>query len=234
MEHKAHILLVEDDQSLAFVIRDNLVKQGYTVSHATNGKEALRLFDPAMHKLCILDVMLPQLDGFTCAGLIREKDSHTPILFLTAKSMEEDKLEGFRQGGDDYITKPFSFQELLCRIEVFLKRSVKEPENEKDEPANCYRMENVFFHYPNLKLTVGDEEHSLTQKEADLLRLFFDRKNSLLKREEILTTLWGDDDYFMGRSLDVFISRLRKYLTNARSLEIRNHHGVGFQLVVSK
>lgn len=228
MDSKAHILLVEDDQSLAFVIRDNLQKEGYTVSHANNGKEALRLFDPSFHNLCVLDVMLPQLDGFTCAERIREMDSHTPILFLTAKSLEEDKLEGFRKGGDDYITKPFSFQELLCRIEVFLKRSSKGEE----VPANCYRMDNVFFNYPNLKLTVASDEFSLTQKEADLLRLFFMKKNTLLKREEILTTLWGDDDYFMGRSLDVFISRLRKYLANAQGLEIRNHHGVGFQLVV--
>lgn len=232
METKAHILLVEDDQSLAFVIRDNLQKEGYVVSHASDGKEALQLFDPVHHKLCILDVMLPQVDGFTCASRIREKDSHTPILFLTAKSMEEDKLEGFRQGGDDYITKPFNFQELVYRIEVFLKRSAKDT-LVNEEIANEYKVKNVFFHYPNLRLKVNEEEFKLTQKEADLLRYFFTHKNSLLKREEILTTLWGDDDYFMGRSLDVFISRLRKYLSQANGLEIRNHHGVGFKLVVS-
>lgn len=231
MTTKAHILLVEDDQSLAFVINDNLQKEGYTVTHAINGKEALEVFNPVDHSLCIMDVMLPQMDGFTCAERIRKMDGQIPILFLTAKSMEEDKLEGFRKGGDDYITKPFSFQELVCRIEVFLKRSIGN--SNSGEPANCYRSNNVFFNYPNLKLVVENEEYTLTQKEADLLRYFFLHKNNLLKREEILTNLWGDDDYFMGRSLDVFISRLRKYLARASNLEIRNHHGVGFKLTIT-
>lgn len=228
MENKANILLVEDDQSLAFVIRDNLKKSGYAVTYAANGLEGLQLFNPDKHHLCLLDVMLPKIDGFECAEHIRQKDNNIPILFLTAKSLEADKLEGFRRGGDDYITKPFSFQELLCRIEVFLKRSVKKHE----EAENSFRKNNLFFHYTNLRLTIDSEEIALTQKEAALLQLFITRKNNLIKREEILNLLWGDDDYFMGRSLDVFISRLRKYLENADGIKIQNHHGVGFKFVV--
>lgn len=230
MNPKTHILLVEDDESLAFVIKDNLEKEGFIVALATNGKEGVLAFENNKPHLCILDVMLPKMDGFRCAEQIRIKDSHTPILFLTAKSLESDKLDGFKHGGDDYITKPFSFKELLCRIEVFLKRS-----NPIAETAEtCYQTKNVFFNYTDLQLKVEAEEFTLTQKEADLLRFFFTQKNKLIKREEILNGLWGDDDYFMGRSLDVFISRLRKYLNNATGIKITNHHGVGFKLAVKE
>ncbi len=228
MKPKAHILLVEDDQSLAFIIRDNLEKESYKVTLATDGAEALKIFDPTLHELIILDVMLPKVDGFTCAAAIRKIDKNRPILFLTAKSMEADKIAGFESGGDDYITKPFSFKELVLRIEVFLKRSQSIGYN----IAEDFCFGNLSFNHRNLQLLIGSDEKSLTQKEADLLKYMLMHKNVLLKREEILTKLWGDDDYFMGRSLDVFISRLRKHLTKADSITIQNNHGVGFMLVV--
>lgn len=228
--NKAHILLVEDDDSLAFVLKDNLEKEGFKITLATNGQDGILAFENQKPDLCILDVMLPKMDGFKCAEQIRLRNSSTPILFLTAKSLEEDKLEGFKHGGDDYITKPFSFKELLCRIEVFLKRSSQLVE----ETETCYRSKNVFFDYVDLQLKVETEVVTLTQKEADLLRFFFTHKNKLIKREEILKGLWGDDDYFMGRSLDVFISRLRKYLNKAAGIKITNYHGVGFKMMVEE
>lgn len=230
MKFRAHILLVEDDDSLAFVIKDNLEKDGFQVTHAANGHDGVLAFASGKPDLCLLDVMLPKMDGFACAEQIRLQDRVTPILFLTAKSLEADKLQGFKQGGDDYITKPFSFKELLCRIEVFLKRS----NPNLDELESCFQTQNVFFNHADLILKVGDEEFTLTQKEADLLRLFFTQKNKLIKREEILKSIWGDDDYFMGRSLDVFISRLRKYLTNSKGIKITNNHGVGFKMMVEE
>ena len=230
MNNKAHILLVEDDESLAFVIKDNLENEGFKITLATNGQDGILAFENHRPELCILDVMLPKMDGFTCAQQIRLKDAHTPILFLTAKSLEADKLDGFKHGGDDYITKPFSFKELLCRIEVFLKRSNQVIETSE----TCYHSKNVFFDYVDLQLKVENEAVTLTQKEADLLRFFFTHKNKLIKREEILKGIWGDDDYFMGRSLDVFISRLRKYLKKGTGINITNHHGVGFKMMVEE
>ena len=230
MKTKAHILLVEDDESLAFVIRDNLQNVGYIVTHESNGDDGQEKFNPDLHELCILDVMLPIMDGFECAEHIRKKNTSTPILFLSAKSLHSDKLEGFKRGGDDYITKPFNFQELLCRIEVFLRRS-KTNQNTSQE---CFRCGNLFFNHTNLHLIIEEEDVTLTQKEGDLLQYLFTNKNTLQKREDILTSIWGDDDYFMGRSLDVFISRLRKYLAGANDVEILNNHGVGFKLVVRK
>ena len=227
MKYKAHILLVEDDESLAFVIRDNLEKEGYIVTHVSNGDDGHKCFDTVIHDLCILDVMLPKMDGFTCAENIRKKDQNTPILFLTAKSLTADKIEGFRRGGDDYITKPFDFQELLYRIKVFHKRSLGNTHSVQES----FEHGNLNFNHTNLRLQIGDKETTLTQKEADLLQYLIKNKNVLQKREDILRTIWGDDDYFMGRSLDVFISRLRKYLTPAKTVRIINNHGVGFKLV---
>jgi len=228
MKNKAHILLIEDDQSLAFIIRDNLEKEGYKTTLATDGEEALEIFDPTMHELIILDVMLPKVDGFTCATAIRKIDENRPILFLSAKSMEADKIAGFESGGDDYITKPFSFKELLLRIEVFLKRS-----NSKiNKVFNSFHFGNLNYNHGNLRLVINAKEIDLTQKEGDLLQYLFTHSNQLQKREDILKSIWGDDDYFMGRSLDVFISRLRKHLASADSVTIQNNHGVGFMLVV--
>jgi DNA-binding response OmpR family regulator len=219
---------VEDDPSLGFVIKDNLILKGYDVTLCRDGEEADRVFTPMAFHLCIFDVMLPRKDGFTLARDVRAKDHSIPILFLTAKSMTEDKLEGFRIGADDYITKPFSLEELLCRIEVFLKRDrVNDPVGTTSFRIGCYD-----FDFSKLLLKHDASEKSLTQKEAEVLRLLYLNKERVLKREEILRQVWGNDDYFMGRSMDVFISKLRKYLREDERVQIVNYHGVGFKLEV--
>ncbi|HNP18423.1 MAG TPA: response regulator transcription factor [Fulvivirga sp.] len=224
---KSSILLAEDDESLSFVIKDNLMLQGYEVTLCANGTAALEAFKSGKFDLCLLDVMLPKMDGFDLAEKIRTTNKSIPILFLTAKAMQEDRLEGFKRGGDDYITKPFSMEELIFRIEVFLKRAGAKLVNEKLFDIGKFR-----FDYTALSLTIGDEKKHLTQKEADILRFFCVHKNQVVKREDILNEVWGDDDYFLGRSLDVFISKLRKYLAADEQLKIFNRHGVGFELII--
>ena len=221
------ILLVEDDPSLGFVIKDNLSLKGYDVTLCQDGEEGEKSFSTASYNLCIFDIMLPKKDGFSLARSVRQKNTSIPILFLTAKSMMEDKLEGFRTGADDYITKPFSLDELLCRIEVFLRRSsgIIQKEGKKIMTLGLYD-----FDFSNLTLKMHGNERSLTQKEADVLKLLYQNRDRVLKREEILRHVWGDDDYFMGRSMDVFISKLRKYLKEDPTVQIVNYHGVGFKL----
>ena len=225
---KAHLLYVEDDESLSFVTRDNLELQGYQITHCATGEEALSIVaqkDTGIN-LYILDVMLPDVDGFTIAKRIREQDTHTPILFLTAKSLKEDRLKGLRLGADDYITKPFSIEELMLKVEIFLRRSqIPMPAS-----ASEYHIGQFQFDHQNLLLTGEGEPRQLTQKEADLLKLFAEQPNQVIRRSDILQQLWGEDDYFLGRSLDVFISRLRKYLRSDQQLKIENIHGVGFRL----
>jgi DNA-binding response OmpR family regulator len=220
------ILLVEDDPNLGFVIKDNLSLKGYDVTLCKDGDSGESTFVQQFFDLCILDVMLPKKDGFAVAKSIREKNKDIPIIFLTAKSMVEDKLTGFQYGGDDYITKPFSLEELICRIEVFLRRS----------NGNVLVEEKVFqvgqyaFDPSRLILKSSESEKTLTQKEAEVLKLLYRNRDRVLKREEILRHIWGDDDYFMGRSMDVFISKLRKYLKDDPGIQIVNYHGVGFRL----
>jgi len=228
MSEKKKILLVEDDPSLGYVIKDNLYLKGYDVTLCVDGVQGEAVFNTTVFNLCIVDVMLPGKDGFSLARSIRAGNSSVPILFLTAKSMTEDKLTGFQAGADDYITKPFSLEELLCRIEVFLKRgNVQGSVEEKLFPIGHYQ-----FDFSRLLLQYGNVERSLTQKEAEVLKLLYQHKERVLKREEILRSVWGDDDYFMGRSLDVFISKLRKYLRDDPSIQIVNYHGVGFRLEI--
>lgn len=227
---KAKLLLVEDDPSLSFVIKDNLERQGYEVVHAANGQQAGELFGRQRFDLCLLDVMLPKVDGFTLASTIRASNDKVPILFITARSLQEDKLKGFGLGADDYITKPFSMEELLYRIAVFLKRSGQAAE--EATPSIRVRMGRYVLDTDCLTLSCHGEHIKLTRRESDLLFLLSERKNLVVKREEILVKLWGDDDYFAGRSLDVFISRLRKYLKDDADIRIENHHSVGFRLVV--
>lgn len=227
-ETKAHLLYVEDDQSLGFVTRDNLELQGYQITHCSDGREALDVLKDQSFDLCILDVMLPHIDGFTIAKEIRKYNSEVPIIFLTAKSLKEDKIHGLRLGGDDYITKPFSIEELILKIEIFLRRSkVSAPTS-----VSKFKIGQYDFDHDNLALSGGGQSKTLTQKEADLLKFFAENPNRVLKRSEILETLWGEDDYFLGRSLDVFISRLRKYLKQDDSLKIENIHGVGFRFLM--
>jgi len=224
----AKILLVEDDPSLGFVIKDNLILKGFDVTLCENGSDGFQAFQDKFFDLCILDVMMPKQDGFSLAKAIREKNKQVPILFVTAKSMLEDKIAGFESGGDDYIVKPFSMEELLLRIGVFLRRS--KSINGHEETFNI----GIFtFNFTNLSLNNGSESKILTHKEAEVLRLLCENKNRVLKREEILKAVWGDDDYFLGRSMDVFISKLRKYLKDDPSVQIVNYHGVGFRLEVN-
>lgn len=222
------ILLVEDDHNLGFVIKDNLMLKGFDVTLCENGAEGYQAFQDKPFDLCILDVMMPKQDGFSLAKSIREKNTQLPILFVTAKSMLEDKITGFESGGDDYIIKPFSMEELLLRIGVFLRRS--HPTNGREE---VFQVGSFTFNFTNLTLQHANESKILTHKEAEVLRLLCENKNRILKREEILKAVWGDDDYFLGRSMDVFISKLRKYLKDDPNVQIVNYHGVGFRLEVN-
>ncbi|MDN5204071.1 response regulator transcription factor [Fulvivirgaceae bacterium BMA10] len=224
------ILLVEDDLNLGYVIKDNLEVQGFDVILCEDGVQGFEAFKKGKFNLCILDVMLPKKDGFSLAESIRFQDEQIPIIFLTAKSMKEDKIAGFKVGGDDYITKPFSIEELILRIEVFLKRT-SYAASDADQ-LHCTNIGEYVFDHKNLLLTYKEIPKKLTQKEADILKLFCLRRGEVIKREEILNKIWGDDDYFLGRSLDVFISKLRKYLRNDKRLAIRNFHGVGFKLEI--
>ena len=221
----ARILLVEDDPGLGFVIKDNLMIKGYDVTLCVDGDDGLKAFQSQWFDLCIFDVMMPKKDGFTLTKNIREKNQQVPILFVTAKSMVEDKIKGFTAGGDDYIVKPFSMEELCLRIEVFLRRSNGSPSTEE-----AFHLGQYSFDCANLTLLHATGSKVLTQKESDVLKLLCLHKGRVLKREEILKAVWGNDDYFIGRSLDVFISKLRKYLKNDPTIEIVNYHGVGFRL----
>ena len=226
MSQSAKILLVEDDPSLGFVIKDNLSIHGYDVTLCSDGEAGEQAFLGGTFHLCVFDVMLPKKDGFALAKSVRQVNKQVPILFLTAKAMTEDKLAGFQTGGDDYITKPFSLEELLCRIDVFLRRSI----SSGDDGEKVFTIGGYEFDYTTLVLKYADSEKTLTQKEADVLKLLYLNRERVLKREEILKHIWGDDDYFMGRSMDVFISKLRKYLKDDPGVQIVNYHGVGFRL----
>jgi DNA-binding response OmpR family regulator len=226
---KISILLAEDDINLGFVIADQLRAEGYHVSLTTDGVEALKRFNEQPYHLCIFDVMMPKKDGFTLARDIRQINSDVPILFLTAKSMTEDKIEGFNSGGDDYLTKPFSVEELNLRIKSLLKRVNIRTEIPEEKVFN---VSTFIFDTENLTLTLNGTAQSLTKKEAQILKILYKFKNQVLPREVILNTVWGQDDYFVGRSLDVFITKLRKYLKEDERIQILNIHGVGFKLEI--
>lgn len=228
MEGKAQILLVEDDLNLGFIIKDNLENAGYNVIHCPDGEVGWEQFQKKAFDLIILDIMMPKKDGFTLGKQIRKKNEFVPLLFLTARSMEEDKAKAFMTGADDYITKPFSMKELCFRIEVFLKRT-RALNADKNKH---YQIGQLSFNYPQLSLSNDDQAISLTQKEADLLRFLCENKNKILKRDEILYHVWGKDDYFLGRSMDVFITKLRKHMKCDPSIELETIHGVGFKLNV--
>ena len=226
---KISILLAEDDINLGFVIADQLRAEGYHVSLTTDGVEALKRFNEQPYHLCVFDVMMPKKDGFTLARDIRQINSDVPILFLTAKSMTEDKIEGFNAGGDDYLTKPFSVEELNLRIKSLLKRVNIRTEIPEEKVFN---VSTFIFDTENLTLTLNGTSQSLTKKEAQILKILYKFKNQVLPREVILNTVWGQDDYFVGRSLDVFITKLRKYLKEDEQIQILNIHGVGFKLEI--
>jgi len=223
------ILYIEDDQTLGFLTKDNLELNGYTIDLYGDGISGLEAFKKNHYDLCLLDVMLPEMDGFTLAEKIRKLNHEVPILFLTAKSLKEDKIKGLTIGGDDYITKPYSIEELILKIEIFLKRKFIPKPEAIEVSILDFRIDNN-----NLELFHQDKViKKLTQKESDLLSLLIKHKNQTIKRSEILKKLWGTDDYFLGRSMDVFISRLRKCLKVDPNITIENIHGVGFRLVVN-
>lgn len=229
------ILLVEDDRNFGDVLRSYLEMNDYEVTLATDGEQGLNAYNNGEYDLCIFDVMMPKKDGFTLAGEIREKDTSMPIIFLTARVMKEDVLRGLKIGADDYITKPFNSEELLLRIQAILKRSQQKVDPRED--VKEFVIGRFHFNFPLRILTFdpgGSEENKekLSPKEAQLLRMFAMYMNDILPRSEALTKIWGEDTYFTARSMDVFVTKLRKYLKFDDNIEIVNIHGNGFQLLV--
>ncbi len=229
MSKKNRILLVEDDPNLGMLLSEFLKAKGYECTLKTDGQEGYETFVKGNFDFLILDVMMPVKDGFTLAKEIREIDKEIPILFLTAKALKEDTLKGFNVGADDYMTKPFSMDELLARINAILRRV------SKDEADNgIYTVGDFIFDYNTRKLKYQDEEIKLTTKENELLRLLVKNKNGVLERNAALKAVWGDDNYFNGRSMDVYIAKLRKHLKKDDKIEIVNVHGKGFKLLVKE
>lgn len=228
MQMKAKILLVEDDVNLGFIISDHLKTQGYEVSLCTNGVDALVSFNQNEFHLCVFDIMMPLKDGFTLAKDVRKTDQKIPILFLTAKTMTKDRIEGFKSGGDDYLTKPFSMEEFSYRVKSLLKRIDVLPEKEEA----IIKIGTYSFHVDSYFLQNKSYEKKLTKKEAQILRILCKNIGQVTPREIILNAVWGQDDYFAGRSMDVFITKLRKYLKEDDAVKIENIHGIGFKLSI--
>lgn len=229
MSEQKKILLVEDDINLGSILKDFLTLKSYEVVLCTDGEMGLEEFRKSKFDICILDVMMPKLDGFTMAKEIRAKDNQTPIVFLTAKSMLEDKLEGLKLGADDYMTKPFSSEELLLRINAILKRSTNK--NAKAMQEGVHSIGDYEFDYQKRTLTINGTQTKLTSRESELLNLLCVNKNEVLNRSEALNLIWKEDSYFTGRSMDVYITKLRNYLKDDRNIEIINVHGSGFKLI---
>ncbi len=229
MDTYISILLVEDDENLGFITQDGLTEHGYHVTWAKDGQAGYEAFQAGKFDLCIFDVMMPKKDGFELARDIRKHNSEVPIFFLTAKGLQNDRIEGLSIGADDYITKPFDMDELCIRIDNMLKRTKFASEQQTKE---VFTLGNITFDSKNLTLQYDNESHKLTKKESELLRLLCLHENEVLERDVALRIVWGDDDYFLGRSMDVFITKLRKYLKPDPRITITNVHGVGFKLEV--
>ncbi|MBD3637389.1 MAG: response regulator transcription factor [Crocinitomicaceae bacterium] len=227
MSDNVKILLAEDDTNLGTLLTNYLKAKQFDVTLCVDGEIAMRRFKEQVFDFVILDVMMPVKDGFSVAKEIREVDTEIPILFLTAKSMKEDKLEGFDVGADDYLTKPFSMEELLARINAILKRSYKEGKKE-----TSFKVGDIKYDYLQQTLEINDEAKKLTTKENELFYLLVKKGSDVLGRNEALNHVWGDDNYFNGRSMDVYITKLRKYLSVSDKVEILNVHGKGFRLLV--
>jgi len=230
---KANILLVEDDENLGFVTKDNLEVNGYTVNWEKDGESGFESFCKGKFDLCILDVMLPKKDGFKLGEEIKAVKENMPMIFLTAKSLDPDKVQGFKIGADDYITKPFNMEILTLRVQALLKRYFAAESNTLED-KDVFEIGNYYFHYKNQELIIANNNKHLTKKEAEMLRLLCLNQNQLLTRELALKVIWGENDYFKGRSMDVFITKLRKYLKGDERIEIINVHGTGFKLQVSE
>lgn len=224
------ILIVEDDENLGYLLKENLETKGFLVSVCSDGKKGIRMFNQELFQLCILDVMLPYKDGFTLAKEMRVLRENVPLIFLTSRSMELDKIKGFEIGCDDYITKPFSIMELILRVNAILKRTnVRDVKSKID----IYNVGKYVFYFAERKLIHPDQtEKALSVKEAELLKIFCEKENELIHRNYLMNKIWGNDDYYIASSMDVFITRLRKLLKGDPNLEIQNIYGTGFKLSV--
>lgn len=230
-QYNASILLLEDDTNLGFVTKDKLEEVGFYVKLCIDGEQAIKTIQNERIDICLLDVMLPKIDGFTVGKIIKEKDPLIPILFVTARSMKEDKIKGLKLGADDYITKPFDFDELILRIKNTLNRT-KQQRKKIEEGPKEYQIGSYYFNINNQYLELNGERTKLTKKETDLLKKLCENMNDIMNREEALEQIWGVNDYFSGRSMDVFISKIRKYLKEDEKIQIINIHGVGFKLAI--
>jgi DNA-binding response OmpR family regulator len=228
-ETKVNVLLAEDDENLGSLLKEYLNAKAYNTILTKDGLEALETFKNKSFDICIIDIMMPKMDGFTLAKKIREENATIPFIFLTAKTLKEDVLEGFSIGADDYITKPFSMEELLYRLKAILRRTSENEEGEKEQTV--FQVGKFTFDSNKQMLYNGDKEQSLTTKESELLRLLCVNQNQMLERNFALRTIWGDDSYFNARSMDVYITKLRKYLKDDSSIQILNVHGKGYKLI---
>jgi DNA-binding response OmpR family regulator len=217
------VLVAEDDRDFGNILTQYITISGFDVTLGRDGKEAWELFNQGKFDICVLDVMMPEMDGFTLAEKIKETHPEVPVIFLTAKSLKEDIVRGLKIGADDYITKPFDPEVLILRINNILKRVYSSSNDE-------FKISQTVLKYNTLELISGNAKEKLTLKEAQLLKYFIINKNKILAREDILTEIWGEDDYFLGRSMDVFISRLRKYISEDNNIDIRTVRGTGFIL----
>lgn len=224
-KEKIHILLAEDDLNLGILLVDYLEAEGFDVKLCKDGELALKSFQANTYDLCLLDVMMPKIDGFSLAKEIRLKDKKIPIIFITAKSLKEDKLIGYNLGADDYITKPFDEEELLWKIKAVIRRV---PENKNENKVEIISIGKYMFDFNNQSLIINNQSQRITEKESDILKYLSEHRNHIIKREDMLKELWGENDYFLGRSLDVFISKMRKYLKEDQTIRIENVFGVGF------
>lgn len=229
MEKECRILLAEDDVNLGKVLTTYLEAKHFVVSHANNGEVAYEMFCLNDYDICLIDVMMPIKDGFTLAKSIRKMDSEIPIIFLTAKNLQEDIIEGLSIGGDDYITKPFSMEVLLARIQALLRRTNKNSQEEQQ----IYKIGNITFNVVKQTLTINGKEETITTRETELLSMLLQKKNDVLERGYALKKIWGDDSYYNARIMDVYITKLRKiFKENDPNVKILNVHGVGFKLVM--
>lgn len=222
---KPRILYLEDDETLAFLTTDHLRMNGYEVDHVADGASALHKFAECNYDICVLDVVVPELDGLAVAEKIRKLNAEIAIVFLSARAMAEDRIKALKIGADDYLVKPFKMEELILKIEVFLRRTGKVKVN----PKSVFQFNSLLFNPGEYAIESSNGRTKLTSRETELLKYLCEHPNEVLKREDILLAVWGDDDYFMGRSLDVFISKLRKYISQDPTLEIENIHSVGFK-----
>ena len=233
MEQKLKILLVEDDKNLGSLLQEYLIAKGFDTTLKEDGDKGLKAFLNDTFDLCVLDVMMPIKDGFTLAKEIRNANKQVPVIFLTAKSLKTDKIEGFESGADDYITKPFSMEELLLRIQAVLRRTHSTDTSVSPVEVSTFKIGNLEFDYDKRLLVGGGQENKLTSKEAELLKLLCSNYNAVVERSVALNKIWRDDSYFNARSMDVYITKLRKYLKADPNIEIVNMHGRGFKLLAS-